>query len=147
MAILNVPASKFIADMSNGSPMAKSMAAHVKMLTEKDLSKRILIEVDTDDDFLINGKADRYFTKEFPITSEGLEKSLKDAVKSIDFTAVRGKEKSLAFFFQDMNQYVNAKALKREGVIQFGGNQIFRVTLVQPETSVKALGLQIDLLK
>lgn len=143
---IRVNASALIEELSQGSAISRTLAEQVKQLTQANFSPVITISIETDDDFLIDGQRVYNWSKDFPI-NDSLEVSLKNALNSLNITAVRGQEKSLAYFFQDIAKYVNARRLQKQKRIAFGGNQTFEVVLYQPATTVKILDIEVDLLK
>lgn len=141
----NIVASSLINDLIlNRDPTSHLILDEIKKAQSLVGQTELLIEIDSDDDFAVDGKSS--FSKSFLIGNRDLVEVYKDAIKSITFGHHNQKNYKLDRFLEDImtEDFLNEVAT---GHASTGGNQTIDVCVI-PATTVFTIGsLNVDLTK
>lgn len=141
----NIDVTKLINDMcfSDGS-VSKMLRAEFIKAKEQVGKNQLLIEIDSDDDFAVDGKS--VFSKSFVIGNRDLVEVYKDAIKSITFGHHNLKNYKLERFLEDImtEDFLEEVA---SGHASTGGNQTIDVCVVPAPTFLIIGSIKVDLTK
>lgn len=141
----NIVASSLINDLIlNRDPTSNLILDEIKKAQGLVGQTELLIEIDSDDDFAVDGKSS--FSKSFAIGDRDLVTVYKEAIQSIAFGHQNQKNYKLERFLE----YIMTEDFLNEvstGHASTGGNQTIDVCII-PATTVFTIGsLNVDLTK
>lgn len=141
----SIDVTKLINDMcfSDGN-VSKMLRAEFIKAKEQVGKNQLLIEIDSDDDFAVDGKS--VFSKSFVIDDRDLVEVYKDAIKSITFGHHNQKNYKLERFLEDImtEDFLEDVA---SGHASTGGNQTIDVYVIPAPTVLTIGSLNVDLTK
>lgn len=139
-----IPVSTLIAALSNcSSDKIRLLTKSLEAAQRKALQKEVLvIEIDSDDDFPVNGKSNFY--GEFTIEKDIYE-TFKAAIDSIDFgEKYPTKNSKLNYFLEGLRGEEVERGIKC-GSVSFGGNQTLDAYIQKPANILHIGKLSINL--
>lgn len=139
-----ISASALIDELSkNTSKNIQLLVENLKLAQEKALQKNVLvIEIDSDDDFSVNGQSNFY--GEFPI-EVNITETFKNAIDGIDFGSLYpSSNKKLNYFLEGIRSKYVVESLQT-GSTSFGGNQTLDAYIQAPTETANIGDLVINL--
>lgn len=141
----NIVASKLINDLIlNRDPTSNLILDELKKAQSLVGQSQMLIEIDSDDDFSVDGKS--VFSASFDIGERDLVEVYKDAIQSIAFCHPDQKNYKLERFLEDImtQDFLNEVST---GHASTGGNQTIEVCLISAPTVFNIGSIKVDLTK
>ena len=141
----NIVASKLINDLILNTDMSSQLIlGEIKKTQSLVGVRQLLIEIDTDDDFAVDGSSD--FSKTFDLADRDIVEVYKEAIKSIKFGHDNVKNYKVDNFLAAImtDDFLNEVST---GHASTGGNQTIYVTVVYAPEAMVFGSLVIDLTK
>lgn len=139
----NIVASTIINDLiMNSDPTSHFILDEIKKAQSLVGCRQLLIEIDTDDDFAVDGSSD--FSKTFDLGGRDIVEVYKEAIKSIKF----GHDNVKNYKVDNFLEYILSEDALNEvatGHLSTGGNQTIYVTVVDAPRNMYIGSLVIDL--
>jgi hypothetical protein len=139
----NIVASKLINDLIlNTDDSSHLILDEIKKNQSLVGVRQLLIEIDTDDDFAVDGSSD--FSKTFDLGERDIVEVYKEAIKSIKF----GHDNVKNYKVDNFLEYILSEDALNEvatGHLSTGGNQTIYVTVVDAPRNMYIGSLVIDL--
>jgi hypothetical protein len=139
----NIVASKLINDLIlNTDESSHLILDEIKKNQSLVGVRQLLIEIDTDDDFAVDGSSD--FSKTFDLGERDIVEVYKEAIKSIKF----GHDNVKNYKVDNFLEYILSEDALNEvatGHLSTGGNQTIYVTVVDAPRNMYIGSLVIDL--
>jgi len=135
--------TKLIADMAFSKDTSSQMIVTELLKAQRHVGqKHLLIEMDSDDDFAINGQSS--FSQMYAVDERDLVEVYKEAIASIRFGYPERKNYKLDTFLDLINSDDFLEEVA-SGHGSTGGNQTIDVRLVDAPTTIKFGSIEIDL--
>lgn len=139
----NIVASKLINDLIlNTDTSSHLILDEIKKSQKLVGNRQLLIEIDSDDDFAVDGSSD--FSKLFDLGDRDIVEVYKEAIKSIKF----GRENEKNHRAESFVEYILSEDALNEvstGHLSTGGNHTIYATVVQAPRTMQIGSLEIDL--
>lgn len=139
----NIAVSKLINDFQHShNTTSQLILAEIKQAQSRVGIRQLLIEIDTDDDFSVDGTSD--FSKTFDLGDRDIVEVYKEAIKSIKF----GRDNEKNHRAESFLEYIMTEEALNEvatGHLSTGGNQTIYVTVVEAPKTMSFGSLVIDL--
>lgn len=139
----NIAVSKLINDFQHShNNTSQLILAEIKQAQSRVGIRQLLIEIDTDDDFSVDGTSD--FSKTFDLGERDIVEVYKEAIKSIKF----GRDNEKNHRAESFLEYIMTEEALDEvatGHLSTGGNQTIYVTVVEAPKTMSFGDLVIDL--
>lgn len=120
-----------------------SMIEEINNAKSKIGVKQLLIEINTDDDFFVNGEYS--YSGAFPIGNSFVGQVYLNALNNLTFTPLKGKEEKLARFLGYIRQLSVLSDLHESGRVCVGGNQTLEASVHTPKNVIHFGSVMIDL--
>lgn len=139
----NIVASKLINDFQFSTDISSQLIlGEIKKAQSLVGVRQLLIEIDTDDDFAVDGSSD--FSKTFSLGDRDIVEVYKEAIQSITF----GRDNVKNYKVDNFLEYILSEDVLNEvatGHLSTGGNQTIYVTVVDAPRNMYIGSLVIDL--
>lgn len=142
-----IPATALLKVLNNADG---SVLAHVFPLIEeisrsqKEIGKKqLIIEINTDDDFFVNGEYS--YRGVFPLGNSFACQVFNNAINSLTFTPLKGKEYRLETFLGYVRELSVLAELTKNNRVSVGGNQTLEAYVHVPATLIHFGSVAIDL--
>lgn len=141
----NIAVSKLINDFQHShNNTSQLILAEIKKAQSLLCNRQLLIEIDSDDDFAVDGSSD--FSKLFDLGDRDIVEVYKEAINSITFGHA-GKINHKATSFVEYILSEDALNEVSTGQLSTGGNQTIYAKVVQAPQTMTFGSLVIDLTK
>lgn len=105
--------------------------------------KQLFIEINTDEDFFVNGEYS--YSGAFPIGNSFVGQVYLNAINNLTFTPLKGKEYKLERFLEFIRQLSVLSDLQQSGRAETGGNQTLEAYVHTPAKVIHFGSVVIDL--
>lgn len=144
MKSTKIPVSALISELSETPSQNIQLLIEIFKKAQENASKKqaLIIEIDSDDDFSVNGKSQ--FRGEY-IIENSISETFKNAIASINFGSdyLSGNSKFDYFIEGVRSKYVLDSI--NNGHVSFGGNQTLDAYIKEPTDTLYFGDLEIDL--
>lgn len=138
-----IAVSKLIEDMAFNNGVSSQMIVTELLNAQRQVGqKQLLIDIDSDDDFAINGQSS--FSQLYPLEDRDIIEVYKEAIASIRFGYPDHKNYKLDEFLKLINSDYFLEDVS-SGHGSTGGNQTIDVIVVDAPTTIEFGSLCIDL--
>jgi hypothetical protein len=142
-----VPASTLLTALNNTSeysyPDIIPIIQEIKNARSQIGEKQLIIEINTDDDFFVNGEYS--YRGVFPIGNSFVCQVYLNAINGLTFSPLKGKEYKLERFLEFIRQLSVISDLEQSGRAETGGNQTLEAYVHTPAKVIHFGSVVIDL--
>jgi hypothetical protein len=142
-----LPASVLLNVLNNAdesvSREVSPLIEEIKNAQKKIGVKQLFIEINTDDDFFVNGEYS--YSGAFPIGNSFVGQVYLNAINSLTFSPLKGKEYKLDRFLGFIRELAVLSELELSGRAETGGNQTLEAYVHTPTKVIHFGSVVIDL--